>query len=311
MFRKSTVWIPCVAAAAIAVVVAARYPLAAQEKGPADAKADSPAQAAVRQASRDFALAFAKGDAKAIAALWTEGGQYDGVDAEPIYGRAAIEAAYAKFFKENPKATLEARVESVRMLGTRAALEEGVLQSAMPGKKAEGPTRFEAFLVLEEGGWRFASVREWEPEEAEHVTLDDVAWLEGDWAGKRKDEEVKLSYVRDQNKAFLRGRYSITREGKVAKSGTQIIARDPNGGLRSWQFEDHGGFGEWEWTRDGKHWVVEGEGTEPDGDEQTASHLLVPIDHDTFTWHVTESTIDGVAEPGGPPLKMTRVKASK
>jgi uncharacterized protein (TIGR02246 family) len=315
--RKSTVWIPCVAAVAFGVVVAARFPIAAQEKAPAagaapDAKAESAEVAAVREASRHYAAAFGKGDAKAIAALWTEGGEYDGVDAEPIRGRAAIEAAYAKFFKENPKATVEARVESVRMLGPRAAVEEGALRGGLPGKRESGETRFSAFLVLEEGGWRFASVREWVAEEEEAVvTLDDIGWMEGEWAAKGKAGDVKLSYVRDENKAFLRGRYSVTKDGKVIRSGTQIIGKDPNAGLRSWQFEDDGGFGEWAWARDGGRWVIEGEGTEPDGDEETATHLLVPIDKDSFTWQVTERSSEGVAEPGNPPVKVTRVKAGK
>lgn len=312
MIRKSTVWIPCVAAAlAAGVVVAARYAVAAREDGPAAAKAESAGEAAVRQANRLYAEAFGKGDAKAAAALWTEGAEYDGVDAEPIRGRAAIEAAYAKFFKDNPKATVEARVESVRMLGPRAAVEEGVLRAGLSGKKDAGETRFSAFLVLEEGGWRFASVREWEAESAEQVTLDDLGWMAGDWTATGKAGDVKLSFVRDENKAFLRGRYTVTREGKTVRSGTQIIGKDPNAGLRSWQFEDDGGFGEWAWARDGNRWMIEGVGTQPDGDEETASHLLVPIDNDTFTWQVTERVTDGVAEPGGAPIKVTRVKAPK
>jgi hypothetical protein len=103
----------------------------------------------------------------------------------------------------------------------------------------------------------------------------------------------------------------VSKEGKVVRSGTQIIGKDPNAALRSWQFENDGGFGEWAWSRDGNRWVIEGVGTQPDGDEETATHLLVPIDKDTFTWQVTERTSNGVAEPGNPPVKVTRVKAAK
>ena len=57
-----------------------------------------------------------------------------------------------------------------------AAVEEGVLKSGRAARKDGGETRFSAFLVLEEGGWRFASVREWEAEETERVSLDDLGW---------------------------------------------------------------------------------------------------------------------------------------
>jgi uncharacterized protein (TIGR02246 family) len=320
MVRKLNVWIVCLSALIAAVIGAASYPLFARgkESGAAktaateDAKAEAPELAAVRQANREYAEAFARADAKAMAALWTENGEYDGVDAEPIRGRAALEATYTRFFKENPKAVLEARVESVRLLGSRAAVEEGSLRSGLAGEKErKGETRFSAFLVLEEKGWRFASVREWDPEPAESVSLDDLAWIVGDWVGKGKQGEAKLSYTLDENKAFLRSRYSVSRDGKVARTGTQVIARDPKGGLRSWQFEDDGGFGEWVWQREGGRWVIEGSGTLPDGTEETATHLLVPIDNNSFTWQVIERTTGGVEQAGNPPVKVKRVKADK
>jgi hypothetical protein len=133
----------------------------------------------------------------------------------------------------------------------------------------------------------------------------------GDWTGKGKLGEAKLSYAFDENKKFLRGRYSISQDGKVARSGTQVIANDPNAGLRSWQFESDGGFGEWLWSRDGTRWVIQGSGTMPDGTEETASHLLVPLDNDTFTWQVLERASGGEVLSAQPPVRVTRAKADK
>jgi uncharacterized protein (TIGR02246 family) len=318
MIKRPTVCVPCLVALAAGLVVAAYYPIAAQEKEPPKTpaaqgagKAEGPEAAAVRETNRSYAEAFGRADAKAIAALWTEDGEYNGLDIEPIRGRAALQAAYAQFFKDNPKATLQGRVETVRLLGPRAAVQEGTLLSRLPGEKEHGETRFSAFLVLEEGGWRFASVREWLPETVEHVSLEDIAWLAGDWVGKGKNGEARLTYTLDENKSFLRCRYSVTREGTVVRSGTQVIGKDPNGGLRSWQFEADGGFGEWTWSRDGSRWVIEGAGTLPDGAEETASHLLVPLDKNTFTWQLLERSTSGVAEQGQPPVKVTREKADK
>ncbi len=316
MVKRSSAWLLCTAALAVAGLAVTWSVSAGDEKHKAAAqpggdKAESPEVAAVREAGRAYARAFNQHDAKALAALWTESGEYDGPDDEPVRGRAALEEAYASFFKENPKSTLDATVESVRLLGPRAATEEGTLRSGPGARKDRGETRFSAFLVLEEGGWRFASVREWVSEESPRVSLADVAWLEGDWASKRPDREISLSYAYDEGRNFLVGKYRVTREGNSVTKGTQIIGRDPNGGLRSWQFEGDGGFGEWAWARDGQGWVIEATGTQPDGSDQTATHLLVPVDKDTFTWQVLERSSGGVAQPGEPPIKVSRVTAGK
>src|ERR1043166_1009793 len=66
--------------------------------------------AAIRKASADFAQAFDKGDAKAVASSWTAQGEYHDETGEIIRGRADIEKAFADFFKEKPKAKIEVRI---------------------------------------------------------------------------------------------------------------------------------------------------------------------------------------------------------
>src|SRR5205814_2916708 len=94
---------------------------AAQEKAvpakaPAEPKEPKRAddEAAVRKATADFIKVVEKGDAKAVAASWTEDGEYIDDDGTTLRGRAAIEAAYAKAFakKKNPK--VEITIESIR-----------------------------------------------------------------------------------------------------------------------------------------------------------------------------------------------------
>src|SRR5262245_32907817 len=78
--------------------------LAARERQPAAAKAaDTTRDAdveAITKASRDFSVAFAKGDAKAIAAMWTEKGECEDASGDVVEGRDAIEKAYAETFKD-------------------------------------------------------------------------------------------------------------------------------------------------------------------------------------------------------------------
>ena len=71
-----------------------------------------------------------------------------------------------------------------------------------------------------------------------------------------KDREVTTTYEWDENKAFIRGKYTVKEGAKVIESGTQMIGKDnAEGGIRSWVFQSDGGFGGGLWTRDGKKWT--------------------------------------------------------
>ena len=300
---------------AFAAAIGSLYPLPAQDK-PAEGdkdkgKTDSAEMAAVRKTAEAFTKAFNAGDARAMAAFWTKDGEYVGPGGEPIRGRAEIEKTYAEFFKKHPKATVEVEIASVRLLGRQTALEEGSLKLTLPGDKEPGVSRYSVLHVREEDGWRMASVREWVPDPQELVSLKDVEWLLGDWVAGAGDIEVRISYAWDEDRAFLRGRYVRKHKGKALSSGTQVIGKNPGGGLRSWIFDSSGTFGESVWTRDEGRWVIEAAGTLPDDSEVTAVNILIPLGKDAFSWQSTERTAAGSELPDSPPLKVTRVKAGK
>src|SRR5258708_39089694 len=58
-------------------------------------------RAAIQKSGRDFTDAFNKGDAKAVAALWTEQGECHDADGIVTRGRAALEKAFTEFFTAN------------------------------------------------------------------------------------------------------------------------------------------------------------------------------------------------------------------
>jgi uncharacterized protein (TIGR02246 family) len=304
------------AALAVIVVTAAAigwlYRAPAEEKpAPGDAKQDSPDVAAVRKTAEAFAAAFNKGDAKAVAALCTKDCEYDGPDGDPLRGREAIEKTYDEFFKKNPKASVEVVIESIRLLGRHTALEEGELKLRLPGDKEPGISRYSVLHIREDDGWRMASIREWVPDPDELVSLKDVEWLLGSWEAKSDVAELRITYAWDEDKAFLRGRYTLKRDGKTESSGTQVIGKNPAGGLRSWIFDSSGTFGESVWSRDENHWVIDASGTLPDGSEVTATNLLIPLGKDSFTWQSVERTAAGSPLPDVPPVKVTRVKGGQ
>lgn len=299
------------ALAGVGAVVLSRAPAREQGRppaaGPKDAGKETP-EAAVRKTAAAFVAAFNRGDARAVAAFWTENGEYVGPEGNSFRGRAAIEKAYAEFFRKNPKPNLELRIDSIRLLGARSALEEGMLRLRRAGDTESGESRYSVLHVRDEDGWRMALVREWVPDESERNALESIAWLVGEWSAQGKAGKLVTRYAWDESKTFLRCRYTLKQGDKTSSTGMQIIARDPAGGLRSWLFDSSGTYGESAWSRDGNRWLIEARGTLPDGTVMTAVNILVPLGKDSFTWQSVERKAGETPLPDQPPVKVTRIR---
>jgi uncharacterized protein (TIGR02246 family) len=81
--------------------------------------------AAIREAAAEFVAAFNHKKAKALAALWTENGDYIDESGQVFSGRAAIEKEYRTFFKANKGVKLKLAIDSLRLLSPAAAIEDG------------------------------------------------------------------------------------------------------------------------------------------------------------------------------------------
>ena len=260
-------------------------------------------EAAIRKQSAAFVQAFEKGDAKALAALWTEEGEYIDDEATTYRGRAAIAAAYAQFFAKNPKVKLELNIDSIRFLSRDTAVEEGYAKAH--AGKADTSSRYSVLHVREKGKWLMALVREWPNEGAD---LRDLDWLIGTWVADTGSTQVKTTYAWDEGKKFIRVRFSI-KDKERTLGGSQMIGKDPRTGkLRSWVFEGSGGIGEATWSQDGKRWIIEATGVQADGSEMTATNIMTVLDRDSFTWQSTDRTVDGESIGNLPPVKVRRVK---
>jgi uncharacterized protein (TIGR02246 family) len=270
--------------------------------GDAERKTD---EEAIRKASAELSAAIEKGDPKALAALWTEEGEYIGAGGTTIRGRSAIEAAYAKHFASDPRTKVQLSIDSVRFVSRDSAIEEGHAQSQRGKADQPSSSRYSVLRVRENGQWLIALLREW-PDEG--IALRDMDWLIGTWSAKTDGGEIRTTYAWDENKKFIRCRFTIKTD-KNTLSGTQLIGKDPRtGNLRSWLFESDGGFGEAEWSWDGKRWIQDATGVQEDGDEVTATNILTPLDKDSFTWQAIDRTENGEDMPNIPPVKVTRVK---
>jgi uncharacterized protein (TIGR02246 family) len=275
-------------------------------KGP-DREAD---WKAIEKLSRDAVLAFNNRYASAIAANWTDEGEYIRNDGEPIRGRAEVEKGYAAFFKTlTGKSTLEAQTDSLRFTSADTAVVEVTIRLRNEDGEVVASNWRNTLVVREGGRWKVAIVQEWDRDEGLDVTLGELDWLVGTWRAADKDREVTTAYEWDEAKAFIRGRYSVREGGKVVESGTQTIGKDnAEGAIRSWVFQSDGGFGDGLWTREGKTWSVDFRGVTPDGRELTATAVYVRVDANTYTWQSVDQAVDGEPIPDTQPVRVTRQK---
>lgn len=296
---------PAAPAAPAVLPVIPGEPVAAQPPAAQPADERPADKTAVQKALESFASAFQKGDGKAVAAHWTPEGEYISDDGTTFHGRAALEKAYTEFFGKNPDNALAVEVTSIRFPSKDTAVVEGHFKLHKGKKKELSVSKCSFLYAREDGKWLIAIAREWP---GDGLSIRDMEWLIGTWEVKRDGTTVNTRYEWTTNKTFIRCTFSVTRDGKTT-TGTQMFAKDPaTGALRSWTFEDEGGIGEADITRDGKKWVHTSRGATTDGRELTVTNILTPIDNDSFTWQSVERTLDGEDLPDLPPVKVTRVR---
>jgi uncharacterized protein (TIGR02246 family) len=277
--------------------------------GAAPAEQDRPAdRAAVQAATQQFARAFEKEDAAAVAALFTESGEYDNDDGPPIHGRAALTKAYADFFAKRVALTLESKSNKIRFVGQDTAVEEGTFSA----KAKDQPTRvcrYSALFVRQDGKWLMAMLKEWGDDTTERASLNDIAWLIGTWEGAGDGGTARTTYELAPNKAFILARYTVTPKGNdKPTTGTQVIGVDPaSGSIRSWTFDADGGIGEATWTWDDGRWAIDSDGTLGDGSDTSALNFLTKTGADAFSWKSVKRTLEGDTLPDIGPITVKRV----
>ena len=294
-------------AAVVAVgtfVAAGRMPAGAQ--GPKPKADEQPATG--RRA--EYIAAFNRGDARAVAAFWTEDATYVDQAGRAYEGRAAIEKLFEQGFAARKGATLAIHVTSSKVLSPDVALEDGITEVTPPGGGLAAVARFSAVLVRRDGQWYVQSIREsvaHPPSNAEH--LEGLAWLIGEWEGEaEKGESARAWYEWAENENFIVSSYATTLDGEPVVGGTQWIGWDAvEKKVRSWTFYSRGGFGEAVWTRDGDTWTLKVAAQTGDGRKVSATNVVTKKDDDHLTWQMTELTVDGESRPAPEPVRMKRV----
>ncbi len=293
---------PNLLSAFIRLPVAAALLLAAGTNRPAQAQdvaAPSALETAVLRESEETVNAFNAGDAAALGGMFLETGELVDEAGNLHAGKPAITELFASFFAKFPKATLEMAVDSARPVGETLAIEEGQRRiTTADGDAAQ--VRYVAVRSKQGDRWRIASYREFtdDPLPTPREVLQGAAWIVGDWVDESPAGRTEIPFRWSDDGNFLIGDYTMSAAGAGESKSTQRIGWDPvNGQVRSWTFDDDGGFTEGRWVRTDEGWVVSSQATMPDGSSGAATLLITIKDADHLLIRGTNRSIGDLEEP--------------
>ncbi len=251
------------------------------------------------QLGQVFVRYFNQGNAEGLASLFTEKAEL--VDEEGVIyaGREAIESTLDQFFERYSNIEATFQETSVRALGTTIALEDGVVTFRIPETGTTARNRYVSVLYRSDESWKIASMRQYP--EADILSpreyLEPLDWLVGDWVSEGADLGMKLSCRWAEEENFLLVDFILESGEAPPIKTTQRIGWDGlEQTIRSWSFDNDGGFAEGEWSTDGANWVVKSEIVLPDGTTGSATFYLIRDGENAFTWSSIDREIAGTLQ---------------
>jgi len=269
-------------------------------------------EAAIRAAIDSYVAAYNRGDAKAVAALWSESGEWISPSGQRFRGRQAIEKEMQSLFSEEKGVHIEVINPVIRLVSPDVAVEEGTVRVIHPTDPPSEST-YLAVDVKEQGQWRLNTVRETDVPEtpAASLQLDDLAWLIGEWVDDSPGVDAAAIVSWTKNKKFLTYTFKVSGADADDLEGTQVIGWDPAAGtIRSWMFDSDGGFGEGTWSKKDNTWVVKFSQVLPDGGKASATNIYTLVNGNAFTWKSIGRKVDDEFLPNVDAVKMIRKTAA-
>ena len=272
----------------------------------ADQAAD---EAAIRATADTYVKAFNAGDAKALAALWSEHAVYQNpLSGTEVTGRDAIEEEFKAVLAEAQGSKLAVEVQSIDFVSPSVAVEHGLAQ-VTSGDNAPEITEYSAVHVKQGDKWLMDRVTEKEPVTvpSHYEQLKPLAWLVGTWVDEDDEARVETTCQWTKNQNYLSRTFTIELADEPSLSGVQIIGWDAaQGKIRSWAFDSDGGFAEGSWRQKDNSWIVENAAVLPDGRKASSINVLKILDDNSVTWQITGRDVDGEILPNLPEVKITR-----
>ena len=292
----------------------------ARAQQPAAPDAATPQDQAIREMIGSFKAAFDKADAAAIAAMHAEDAQVIGPEGNAVKGREAIQQQFESYFGENPGATVELEVTSLKFLTPDVAQEEGVAKVKSADSDEARPSRYSVLYVKKDGKWQQQEVRDYPeagradegiPEAEESIDFENpltqLDWLIGEWVDESPTQIISHRCRYILGGKFIVREYSTSYDEDETVSGAHVIGYDAQSGLiKSWGFDAEGSHGKAFWTRDGDRWVIKMEGVLGDGRTVSATQILDRINNDTLRMISLERTLGDTMAPDRDEIILVR-----
>ena len=299
-------------------------PVAASHSQPASDRAKD--QAAIRAAAAAYIAAVKRGDAKAIAALWTDDG--DIVDEQGMVTKGRDTAALiAKNPADVEQPTIRLKETSLRFLSDSVAIEDGSVELTLPGLSAVTQGRFTATWVKQGNSWQIASLRETKIDrDGGPAGLADLEWMVGDWTvvdnllpdDKKADApavpanktletpRMEVSVRWNATHTFLLRDLKFLQGTATVSHISQRIGWDPLArNIHSWMFATDGAYGEGFWKKDGDAWIAQTTSVMQDGSQMSALTIYVYDQKDRCTWRSFHTHVGGEHLPQ---VNMTMIR---
>jgi uncharacterized protein (TIGR02246 family) len=275
----------------------------------ADPVSQADDEAAIRKAVEAYVLAFNKGDAKAVAAMWSpEAVCINPLSDEQVVGREAIEKQMLETFAETKGIKLEATTNSIQFISPGVAVEHGTAKLTVADQTLEN-SEYTAVYVKRDRQWLLDRMTEEEivVPPSQYEQLKGLEWMVGRWV----DQDDKASVVSEckwaRNNNFLVRNFEVQVRDRIDMSGMQIIGWDPVAKqIRSWVFDSDGGFGQGTWTKKENRWYVQQSGVLHDGRKSSAVNIFTFLDENTFTLQSIHRTVDGELLSNVDEVKITK-----
>ena len=266
--------------------MASSPPVQSQESKGAKIPAEVTELDGLKASAAAFEKAYNAGDAKAIAAQFTEKAEVVDEGGNVIEGRANIEARFAELFKMHPKARIAVELMSLKQLSPDVAVEDGYSTTTLSPDEPGSRSPYTLVHVKRDGKWLVASIRDFPREATDataHEQLQSLEWLVGHWVDESSDGRVETTCQWSEDGNYLLQDYVVkARRGAVMK-GTQRIAWDPQRHtIRSWAFDQSGAFTEATWTPLDDAWILKVEGVTPDGQGVSVTRVVTVVGIDSF-----------------------------
>lgn len=277
--------------AAVGFVAIAGRSLPGQE--PATRVAD---EQAIRRTAAAYVEAVNRGDLEAVANFWTADGDFIDESGSTAKGRALVSQEQ----EAQRGSKLDVTLNSIRFVTADVAIVEAVARP-LP-RPATGPAANEVTAVWVRRGerWLLDAVRERAMQPSHHERLREIEWMIGDWQADDDGPRLRMSCRWSADGNFILREIRLQHEEHGALALSQRIGWDPlTRRLKSWTFDDRGGYGESYWGREGDRWVVESRGVLAGGSRISATHVYTSADERTFSWETFDATIDNLALPDG------------